>query len=62
MMLFRVASFVAASFVALYVRSRLWKRREHTTYGSLEERNKKIIDYVNNQMYKYDITCQNAKF
>lgn len=57
-MLYGAAAFVAVAMVALYVRSRLMKRRTRITYGPMEERDRARIDYLNKKIYRDDSTCQ----
>ncbi|WVZ88740.1 hypothetical protein U9M48_035224, partial [Paspalum notatum var. saurae] len=55
--LIRVAAYLAACMVALFIQSRLRKQRQHITYGPMEERDKTRIDYLNTRIYKDDTTC-----
>ncbi|KAG8091125.1 hypothetical protein GUJ93_ZPchr0011g27062 [Zizania palustris] len=54
----RAATFMAASLLALYVRSRIMKRTRCITYGPMEERDRVRIEYLNNKIFKDDLTCQ----
>ncbi|KAM0856414.1 hypothetical protein ACQ4PT_049155 [Festuca glaucescens] len=56
--LIRAAASLASSMVMLYVRSRLRRKKEGIAYGPIVERDKKTIDFLNNQIYKDDMTCQ----
>jgi len=58
LMLIRAAASMASSMVMLYVRSRLRRKRESIAYGPIVARDEKRIAFLNNQIYKDDITCQ----
>uniref|UniRef100_A0A0A9AX04 DUF8040 domain-containing protein n=1 Tax=Arundo donax TaxID=35708 RepID=A0A0A9AX04_ARUDO len=58
LMLISAAAYVASCMVVLFVRSRrLRNKRKRITYGSMEERDKSRIDYLNTKIYKDDTTC-----
>ncbi|XP_024315389.1 uncharacterized protein LOC100832632 isoform X2 [Brachypodium distachyon] len=57
MMLIRAAASVASCMVTLYVQSRPKRKKESVAYGPIEERDKNRIAFLNNQIYKDDITC-----
>ncbi|KAM3329114.1 hypothetical protein ACQJBY_026282 [Aegilops geniculata] len=57
LMLIKAAASVSSSMVMLYVRPRLQRKRESISYGPIEARDKKRIAFLNNQIYKDDITC-----
>lgn len=56
--LIRAAASLASSMVKLYVRSRLRRKKESISYGPFIVRDEKRIDFLNNQIYKDDLTCQ----
>lgn len=58
MRLIRAAASLASSMVKLYVRSRLRRKKESISYGPFIVRDEKRIDFLNNQIYKDDLTCQ----
>ncbi|XP_044347875.1 uncharacterized protein [Triticum aestivum] len=58
LMLIKAAASVSSCMVMLYVRPRLQRKKESISYGPIEARDKKRIAFLNNQIYKDDITCQ----
>jgi hypothetical protein len=62
--LIRAAASLASSMVTMYVRSRrsrqskLRRKKEGIAYGPIVDRDEKRIDFLNNQIYKDDMTCQ----
>ncbi|KAM0921183.1 hypothetical protein ACQ4PT_007073 [Festuca glaucescens] len=61
LVLIRAAASLASSMVMQYVRSRLrkkGKKKEGIAYGPIVDRDEKRIDFLNNQIYKDDMTCQ----
>jgi hypothetical protein len=62
LVLIRAAASLASSMVMQYVRSRQRKKgkkkKEGIAYGPIVDRDEKRIDFLNNQIYKDDMTCQ----
>jgi hypothetical protein len=58
MLIVSTATYVASFMVAMFVTSRLLrKKRKCITYGPMEERDKNRIDYLNTKKIKDDTIC-----
>jgi hypothetical protein len=58
MLIVSTAAYIASCMVALFVTSRLLrKKRKRVTSGPIEKRDKSRIQYMNNKIFKDNTTC-----
>ncbi|PVH62603.1 hypothetical protein PAHAL_3G335000 [Panicum hallii] len=60
--IYTAAAYMLLSMMAMIIQSRKRKRRESVepiTYAPIEERDRMRIEYLNNKIWKNDVTCVN---
>jgi hypothetical protein len=63
--IYTAAAYMLLSMMAMIIQSRKRKRRESVEpiiYAPIEERDRMRIEYLNNKIWKNDITCINDRF